>query len=836
MQKKVFVLPSMQPIEAGQVSQSNLPAQLTPLIGRAQEVEVACALLQRSDVRLLTLTGPGGVGKTRLGLQVVTDLLDVFADGVFFVPLVSLNNPDLVIPTIAQTLGLGEAGDRPLTEHLKAYLQDKHLLLLLDNFEQVVVAAPLLTELLESCPGLKALVTSREVLRVRGEHEFPVLPLALPDLSHLPGIEALSQYAAVALFLQRALAIKPDFQMTNTNARAIAEICARLDGLPLAIELAAARVKLLPPQKLLARLESRLQLLTRGARDMPERQQTLRNTIKWSYDLLDAEEQQLFRRLSVFVSGCTLEAAESVCNVADGLPLNVLDGVTSLIDKSLLQQVEHPGDELRLIMLGTIREYGLECLAASGEEETTRSAHAEYYLALAEEAAPQIRGAQQAVWLERLEREHDNLRAALRWSVEHTGAGGAEMALRLGAALWWFWTVRGHITEGRQWLEQALSTSNGVSAPVRAKALISAGVLARYQSDYNRAATLCAESLALFRELGDKRGIAASINELAYVAIVRGEYAEAHAMYKESLALLRELGDKWDIADTLFFSANVTSFFQGDHTAALAMMEEGLVIFKELGDQRGIAYSLSVLGHLSLSQGSYGAARPLHEESLTVFKTLGDRLGIARSLFLLAKAASMQGDYSVARSMFEESLTILRELDDKWFIAGCLEELARVGAAQGQPEWAARLWGAAETLREAIGALIPPVEEADYERWVATARSQLGEEAFAAAWREGRIMSPEQALASQENVVAPSPDTQSEPGKAVPQPTYPAGLTAREVDVLRLVATGLTDAQVAEKLVLSPRTVSTHLSSIYNKLGVTSRSAATSFAFQNHLV
>ncbi len=397
MQKKVFVLPSMQPIAAGQVSQSNLPAQLTPLIGRVQEVETACALLQRSDVRLLTLTGPGGVGKTRLGLQVVTDLLDVFADGVFFVPLVSLNNPDLVIPTIAQTLGLGEAGDRPLTEHLKAYLQDKHLLLLLDNFEQVVVAAPLLTELLESCPGLKALVTSREVLRVRGEHEFPVLPLALPDLSHLPGIEALSQYAAVALFLQRALAIKPDFQMTNTNARAIAEICARLDGLPLAIELAAARVKLLPPQKLLARLESRLQLLTRGARDMPERQQTLRNTIKWSYDLLDAEEQQLFRRLSVFVSGCTLEAAESVCNVADGLPLNVLDGVTSLIDKSLLQQVEHPGDELRLIMLGTIREYGLECLAASGEEETTRSAHAEYYLALAEEAAPQIGGSGQCV-------------------------------------------------------------------------------------------------------------------------------------------------------------------------------------------------------------------------------------------------------------------------------------------------------------------------------------------------------------------------------------------------------------------------------------------------------
>src|SRR6266567_2836174 len=391
----------------------SLPAQLTPLIGRRQEVAEVWALLQRPEVSLVTLTGIGGVGKTRLSLQVATDLLDDFADGVCFVPLAPISDPDLVVPTIAQALGIKEIGERLLLDLLKAYIQDKRLLLLLDNFEQVLPAVPELSNLLADCPQLKMLVTSRAVLHIRGEHEFPVPPLALPDLTHLPGSESLLQYAAVALFLQCVQAASPDFQVTPTNTRTIAEICVRLDGLPLAIELAAARSKLLPPQALLTRLAHRLQVLTSGARDAPVRQQTLRNTLAWSYDLLDAEEQRLFRRLSVFAGGCTLEAVEGLSTALGELPADVLDGVASLMDKSLLRQVEQEGQEPRLLMLATIREYALEALAASGEMESTRQAHAAYYLALAEQAELELGGPQQGAWLDRLEREHDNLREAL---------------------------------------------------------------------------------------------------------------------------------------------------------------------------------------------------------------------------------------------------------------------------------------------------------------------------------------------------------------------------------------------------------------------------------------
>ena len=390
---------------------NNLPAQTMPLIDREKEMARICQLLRRADVRLITLTGTGGVGKTRLGQETAARLLNEFAEGVCFVPLATISYPDLVVPTIAQTLGVREAGDCPLMERLKAYLRNRQLLLFLDNFEQVLAAAPRLSELLQGCPELKMLVTSRAVLHVYGEHEFPVLPLPVPDLSHLPESEALAHYAAVALFLQHAQAVKPDFQMTPTNARAIAEICARLDGLPLAIELAAARVKLLSPQALLARLAHRLEVLTCGAQDMPPRQQTLRNMLAWSYNLLDAKEQRLFRRLSVFAGGCTLEAVEAMYTTFGDMAEPVLDGVASLIDKSLVQKVEQEGEELRLLILETIREYGLECLAASGEMEATRQAHALYYLALAEEEA-KLEGPQQAAWLDR---EHENLRAAKQW-------------------------------------------------------------------------------------------------------------------------------------------------------------------------------------------------------------------------------------------------------------------------------------------------------------------------------------------------------------------------------------------------------------------------------------
>ena len=858
MQRRMFVLPPGQ--MATSTSNNNLPVQLTSLIGREQQVAAACALLSRPEVRLLTLLGPGGVGKTRLGVQIATELVDAFVDGICFVPLAPISGPDLVVPSIARTFGLGETGDRSLLELLKAYLREQQLLLLLDNFEQVVAAAPVVTDLLVTCPDLKVLVTSRTSLRVRGEREFPVPPLALPDPKHLPAIEDLSQYSSVALFVERALALKPDFQLTTANAHAIAEICARLDGLPLAIELAATRVKLLPPQALLARLGSRLQVLTEGARDVPERQQTLRNAIKWSYDLLSTNEQRLFRRLSVFVGGCTLAAVEEVCEALDDVETNVLEGVASLIDKNLLQQVEDVNGEPRLVMLETIREYGLECLAASeeaGEAEATRLAHANYYLQLAEETEQKLRSAQQAIWLERLEREHDNLRTALRWLVEREEV---EMALRLGGAMCQFWAMRGHLSEGRQTLEGILSGSNleTVSLQARGKALNGAGVMAYTQGDYGQAKVLCQESLELFRKLGNRRGIASSINGLAFVAMVAGDYAAASAMFEESLVLFRELGDKWNLADTLYFSALAASFRidQTDTAAARSKVEESLAISRELGDQRGLAYSLNLLGFVSLLQGEGSAAFPLIEESLAIHKALGNRQGIAYTSLNFGWFSLSQGDYVAARARYEKSLAVMIELDDRWFIAACLEGLAMTAAQTSTEEslasalWAARLWGTAEALREAISAPLRSFERAINEWGIAKVRSQLGEEAFATAWAEGRTMTPAEVSllspdnAAQELVVetvgasrADTPSKLAQPASTVTSlPNPPAGLTGREVEVLRLLAMGLTNAQIAERLVISLLTVKAHVRSIYSKLDIASRSAATRYAIEHKLV
>src|SRR5215469_1347237 len=436
MQDKIIIFPEPPPDDHLQLVTPSLPVSLTQLVGREQEVQTLHALLSRPDVRLLTLTGTAGVGKTRLALEVARNLVQDFADGVHLVSLAPLSDPALVIPTIAHRLGLTLSGPEPVLERLKISQRDKHRLLLLDNFEQVIQASTLLVELLEACPDLKLLVTSREVLRLRGEYQFAVPPLALPDKSHLSDAESLPHVAAVNLFLQRAQAIRPDFQLKTDNAATIAQICVRLDGLPLAIELAAARVKVLAPQALLARLNRRLHILTGGAHDLPLRQRTLRNTLAWSYELLTEEEQRLFRRLSIFVGGCTLEALEALCAALDEGTDQVLEGVSSLIDKSLLHQTEQEGEEPRLVMLETLREYGLECLAMQGEMESTQQAHAEYYLALAEQAEPHLKGAEQGRWFARLEQEHDNLRATLRWSlepekVEHR----SEMALRLGAAL-----------------------------------------------------------------------------------------------------------------------------------------------------------------------------------------------------------------------------------------------------------------------------------------------------------------------------------------------------------------------------------------------------------------
>jgi predicted ATPase/DNA-binding CsgD family transcriptional regulator len=858
---------------------SNLPAQLTPLIGREEEIRALWALLRRSNVRLVTLTGTGGVGKTRLGLQVAGDLLDDFDAGVCFIQLAPVSDPTLVIATIARALEIKEAGDRSLSDLLKAYLMDKRILLLLDNFEQVLSAAPALSELLAECPNLKILVTSRAVLHIRGEREFPVPPLALPDLTDLQESEMLSRYAAVALFLERARAVKPALQLTPTNTRAIAEICVRLDGLPLAIELAAARIKLLPPQALLERLEHRLEVLTGGGQDVPARQQTLRNAITWSYELLNAEERRLFRSLAVFVGGCTLEAAESICATVRVGASSILDSMASLIDKSLLQQVESEGREPRLLMMETIREYALEALAANGEMEATRQAHAAYYMRLAEEAELGFLSSQQALWSERLEWEYDNLRAALEWllaQAEHEEAGIGdvkEMALRLAGALFWFWWVHGLWSEGRNFLEQALVVGESVEASIyTAKALFATANMAFVQSDYERAVALSEGSLALYRELGDTLGIALSLHPLGNVAWSRGNMTVARALKEEALALHRKLGHPGGIALSLF-SLGLLESSQGAYDRARTMFEESLALDRSLQNKRGVAHTLSQLaqllfvtqtdaatirplleecfalsqevgfkegiaayycvsGQLAFSQGNLATAHALAEKSVALYKEMGHRHGMAKSLALVGKVIAAEGDLASAQACYEQCLEISGALHEKWVMAVYLVELGEVVAAQQQVAWAAQLWGASEVLREASGIPIPLIEQADYEHAVAAARARLGEKAFAAAWSQGRAMTAEQALAARGQTPAPVRPSRETTTSST---TYADKLTAREVEVLRLLAGGLTDLKIAEKLVLSPRTVHTHISSIYIKLGITSRSAATRYAIEHDL-
>jgi predicted ATPase/serine/threonine protein kinase/DNA-binding CsgD family transcriptional regulator len=904
------------PLKTLDTHPNNLPGQPTPFIGREQEVEACEQLLRRQEVRLLTLTGPGGIGKTRLALQVAADLSKVFPEGLYFVNLAPVRDPGFVVPTIAQALDVKELAGQPVLDLLKAFLGEKQLLLLLDNFEQVVNAAIQVAELLAACPQLKVLVTSRMVLHVQAEHEFAVPSLSVPDPRHLPEVVELARYEALALFIQRAQAARPEFQLSNANARAITEICRHLDGLPLAIELAAARVKLLPPQALLARLTPRLTVLTSGARDVPERQQTLRNTIAWSYQLLDAEVQRLFRRLSVFIGGCTLRAIEAIAAALDGEAGRVFEGVASLLDQSLLQQTEQEGEEPRLVMLETIREYGLEVLEASGERETTQRAHAAYYLALAEEAEPELAGPRQAMWLERLEREHDNLRAAMQWLFGQEGTEqGREMALRLGGALLRFWEVRGHWSEGWNFLEWARAESEGVAVPAQVKVLMAAAYLLDHlendtdraqalyeeslvlyralgdtagialslsqlgeiagrrgnfavaytrteealalfrevgdkqgiawslinlagivsqQGEYVRAISLNKESLTLFREVGDKQGIAWSLINLAGIVSQQGEYARAISLNEESLALCREVGDVEGIVWSLFGLARVLFLSQGDSVRVHTLLEEGLALCREVGHKLGIAWALGHLGEVFLQQGNAIKARSRLQESLPLYREGRDQRGIAESLSLLGRVEALAGDYVAARACSEESLAIGREVGDNLSIGFSLEGLAAVVAVQGDPAWAARLWGAAASLREAMGTPIPPVYRTDYDRSVAAARAQLGEKAFAAAWAQGRMMTPEQALAAQ------TPSATSMPARptatpSMKSPPYPAGLSAREVEVLRLVAQGLTNEQVAQQLVISPRTVDTHLTSIYSKIGVSSRSAATRFAMEHHL-
>jgi len=802
-------------------------------------VDTLQQLLRHTEVRLVTLTGPGGVGKTRLALQVATGLIEDFAE-VFFVPLSSLLDPALVPSAIARVLGLKEAEAQTLIEQLKAYLQQRHLLLVLDNYEHVLSAALLISELLAACPALQVLVTSRAVLHLSGEHLFPVLPLTLPDLVHLPPLDNLAQTPAVALCIQRMQSARPDFQLTEANARVVAEICTHLDGLPLAIELAAARIKLLSPQALLARMKQRLPLLTGGTQDLPARQQTLRNTLEWSYSLLNSDEQRLFRRMAVFVGGCTLEALEAVCNREEVSALEILDRVGSLLDKSLLYQGAKGGSEPRCMMLATIREYALERLRESGEKDAISDAHAAYYLTFAERGDLALRGPEQDGWLKLFEAEHHNLRTALHWFVEHEAAEGA---LRLSSALSWFWYLHGYLREGCGWLERVLVLPGASDRTrYRAKALYSVGGLARFLGNFALARSRLEKSLALWRELGDRQGCAYTLARLGTVLKFQGDLAVAHGLLEESVALFREEGDKWGLALALFGLAEVVTF-EGDLPSAHRLLQESLALWREVGDQWGLALALDGMGEVMRYQGDYEQAAKFYDESLALFRHLDNNWRIAYLLHNLGHVARAQGNYAGMAALFEESFVLFQELGHKAGIADCLAGLAAVAGVQGQQELAVQLFAASQALFNALGVRLDPADRAEYDRNLAAVHTQLDEATFTVAWTQGQQMTWEQILTAPEQVKRkqglPTPQPASSLVSLVqgpPSAAYPAGLTVREVEVLRHAAQGLSYAQIAERLIISARTVDAHLRSIYAKLGVTSRTEATRVAREHQLL
>lgn len=758
----------------------NLPIQMTSFVGREREIASVRELL--GETRLLTVTGAAGCGKTRLVLQVAAEVVEGWPHGVWLVDLASLADPVLVPQTIASILGVREEPGRKLLDTLADFLRPKSLLLVLDNCEHLLAAcAELVMSLLQKCPQVRVLASSREGLGVPGEQIYQLPPFALPDPERLPPLAELVQHEAIRLFTERALLSQPRFVLSEESAPAVAQICHRLDGIPLAIELAAARVKVLPVQQIAERLHDRFRLLTGGSRTAMPRQQTLRAAVDWSYDLLSEPERALLRRLSAFSGGWTLEAMEAVCSGGEVDEFEVLDLLSHLVDKSLVVAKVGVDEETPYRLLLTVRHYGHDRLLEAGEMEEVRNRHCDWFLGLAREAEAQLQGARQGDWFNLLEADHDNLRSALEWSL----AGAPESGLRMAGALWRFWFVRGYFTEGRHWLAKALTLGRPAPTAERAGALQGMGVLSLNQGDYPAARSCLEEGLEIWREIGDERGMAAALNTLGNLAWRHSEYERARGFYDESLEIERRRGDTAGTVRALINLANIDSqqgnypaartryeealaknrlagnrswetailhnlgeiaWDEGDYETARRLYEESLVIRRELGDRLGIARGLNSLGAVAFQQGDDPTARALYEEAVETVRAAGDRQWLALTLANLGNVVSRQGSPEAAWPYLRESLEIQRELGNRSGIAAALNDLAGLACRQEQWERSARLYGAAEAMREAIQAPLPPADRATYDRNVGQVRGELGPDRSLILWAEGRAMTLEGAI------------------------------------------------------------------------------------------
>jgi non-specific serine/threonine protein kinase len=720
---------------------NNLPASFGVLIGRDEEIDEVQKRL--AQTRLLTLTGPGGIGKTRLALQAAAGLLSQFEDGVFVVELAPITDAAIVPAAIAQSVGCRTHGQRPVVEELLEWLSSRQMLLVLDNFEHLPTASEQVSRLLAGSPGLKILATSRAPLRIAGEQEFPVSLLTLPDLKDLPSAEELAGYSAVALFIQRAREVLPRFELTSLHAAAVAEICIRLDGLPLAIELAAARIKILTPPELLSRLQKSLQVLSSRRSDAPQRQQTLRQAITWSYELLMPAEKQIFRRLAVFSGGFTLEAAEQV--VGEDAEDATFE-IASLVDNSLLR-ASPSGSDGRFTMLETVREYARETLEASGEGAAIGRRHAAWLVQFAEEVDPELRGPKAAQFTHRLEQEHANIRAALAWSLaEPLDQTRGELGLRLGGALWRFWCTCGHLREAHDWLSRLLAAFGPAHRDlVGGNAHYAAGCVAEDLGQFADALRLYEEARCLWEQAGQQRRLPDAYIALGSVRSTQGDYGAAGDSFGMALELARQLGER-RLVSVALSNLGAVAWSVGDYEKARRFHQEALDIRRELGNRAGVAVSLTSLGIIAARQADLQGAKVLYLESLATFRELENRAGIAVCLNNLGEISYRLGEFESGETMLWEALRIQREMGDRPSLAYTLESIAAAAQLQGSSEAALRFFAAAEALRESLGAPLPPLEKASNDQLVHEVRIALGPERFAALWTAAKTVPLEKVI------------------------------------------------------------------------------------------